>query len=96
MPESSPISATCAQIVGIQGMSGLWGSKRAYIYNSDNRFFKVSLVGMLLNRCTVFLNRALSAIFFSGLNAKAIYRFIVRSCLPVDAKSFPYFHHVIE
>ena len=31
MPESSPISMICAQIVGIQGMSGLLGLKRAYI-----------------------------------------------------------------
>ena len=30
MPESSPISMLCAQLVGIQGMSGLWGSKRTY------------------------------------------------------------------
>ena len=31
MPESYPISAICAQIVGIQGMSGLWGSNHACI-----------------------------------------------------------------
>ena len=31
MPESSPISIISYSIVGIQGMSGLWGPKRAYI-----------------------------------------------------------------
>ena len=31
MSESSRISTICAQIGDIQGMCGLWGSKRAYI-----------------------------------------------------------------
>ena len=56
MPESSTISAICDQIVGIQGMS-IYGIQNPRTYNSDNRFFKLSLVVILLNRCTAFCNQ---------------------------------------
>ena len=65
MPESSPISMFCAQIVGIQGMSDLWGSRLTYIQLGQT-FLQLSLDVILLDRCTGvffgFFNRALSAI----------------------------------
>ena len=59
MPESFPIS-----IISIQGMSGLWGSKRAY-KQLGQPFFSLQIQPCrhTIEQVHRFFNRALSAIF---------------------------------
>ena len=64
MPESSPISMFCAQIVGIQGMSDLWGFKTHVHTTRTNVSSNSALTSYYWTGAPVgcFLNRAFTAI----------------------------------